>query len=179
GIRSGKERKQEDEVTNEESNSFEGKMRTMRKIIKKRKTSHKLKVGIFSRSAECEYEWLKTILNSQFFQNTVKSVQPCCITNNGDRQFAEAVSHCKFGILYHSQNRGRLNITNVTDSLYDKELQDLSTKLGKNSVIVVIDDLDDVSKEKKDAILEKQRSLKELAEEVFLFSRDEKKKLDQ
>lgn len=129
----------------------------------------KIKVGIFSRSAESEYEWLRSRLDPKRFK-----VRPCPITNNGFQQFSKDVSWCNVGILYHSKNRGRINITDVTDSLYNEELQYLSKKLKKKHVIVVIDDLTDSGQKEKDRILDAQPSLKEWAKEVFLFSKDEK-----
>ncbi|CAJ0956555.1 unnamed protein product, partial [Ranitomeya imitator] len=146
-------------------------VRQMRKTMK-RKSPNKVKVGIFSRSAESEYEWLKTRLTSESF---VKSVRPCCITNNGSSEFSSSVSRCDFGILYHTQNRGRVNLTDVTDSLYDEELQYLSSRLEKKNVIVVIDDLTDSSEERKKEILKNQPKLGTLAADVFLFSGYEKK----
>ncbi|XP_077129898.1 uncharacterized protein LOC143785110 [Ranitomeya variabilis] len=143
----------------------------MRKTMR-RKSPKKVKVGIFSRSAESEYEWLKRRLKSESF---VKSVQLCCITNSGSSEFASKVSRCDFGILYHSQNRGRVNLTDVTDSLYDEELEYLSSRLEKKNVIVVIDDLMDSSEERKKEILKDQPKLGSLAADVFLFSEDEKK----
>ncbi|XP_073416785.1 uncharacterized protein [Dendrobates tinctorius] len=156
---------------NGKSSSFEAKMRQMRKVMKRR-PPNQVKVGIFSRSAESEYEWLTTRLKAESF---VKSVQPCCITNNGFTQFSGYVSRCDFGILYHTQNRGRLNLTDVTDSLYDEELQYLSSRLGKENVIVVIDDLTDSGEERKTEILKGQPKLGSLAADVFLFSGEEKK----
>ncbi|XP_069591210.1 uncharacterized protein [Ranitomeya imitator] len=153
------------------TSSFEEKVRQMRKTMK-RKSPNKVKVGIFSRSAESEYEWLKTRLTSESF---VKSVRPCCITNNGSSEFSSSVSRCDFGILYHTQNRGRVNLTDVTDSLYDEELQYLSSRLEKKNVIVVIDDLTDSSEERKKEILKNQPKLGTLATDVFLFSGYEKK----
>ncbi|CAN2390448.1 hypothetical protein PRIEUP_LOCUS485, partial [Pristimantis euphronides] len=142
---------------------------------KESETERKRNVGIFSRSAESEYQWLKSRLESKSFQQSVNMVRPCYITNGGFQQFSKDVSWCNFGILYHSKNRGRINITDVKDSLYDDELQYLSQKLKKKNVIVVIDDLTDSSEGQKETIQEAQPRLKELAEEVFLFSTAEKR----
>ncbi|XP_075687080.1 uncharacterized protein LOC142656094 [Rhinoderma darwinii] len=157
--------------------SFEGKIKKMEKTMRSASTKEglKLKVGIFSRSAESEYQWLITRLESEPFQRIVKLVRPCYIRNNGFQQFSEDVSWCKFGILYHSKNRGRINITDVTDSLYNEELQYLYEKLGKKNVIVAVDDLTDSSDEQINVILGAQPSLGKWAENVFLFTKDEKK----
>ncbi|XP_044158983.1 uncharacterized protein LOC122944602 [Bufo gargarizans] len=162
-----------DEFGDDTSLSFKGKMEKLQKTMK---TPHgSKKVRIFSRSADCEYEWLKTRLESEQFKKIVKSVRPCCITNDGSEQFRADVARCNFGILYHSKNRGRINITDVTDSLYDEELRYLSDKLGAENVIVVIDDLEDSSEKRRSKILNSQPSLKTMAKDVFLFSPDEKK----
>lgn len=41
------------------------------------------------------------------------------------------LSQCTFGILYHTKNRGRVNITDVEEALYDEELETISAELGK------------------------------------------------
>lgn len=88
-------------------------------------------VGIFSREGAESYHLLSQALQ------LVAEVWPSTITNNGWSKFGDDVSQCDFAILYHSKNRGRVNITNVTDSLYDDELQYLSETLGKTRVIVL------------------------------------------
>ncbi|XP_073505027.1 uncharacterized protein [Phyllobates terribilis] len=159
------------EFSHGKSSSFEEKMCQMRRTMK-RKPPRPVKVGIFSRSAESEYDWLKRMLESESF---VKSVRPYYISNNGLPEFSGNVSRCDFGILYHTQNRGRVNLTDITDSLYDEELKELFAKLEKKNVIVVIDDLKDSSEERKNEILKEQPKLKSLATDVFLFTGDEKK----
>ncbi|XP_069840795.1 uncharacterized protein [Dendropsophus ebraccatus] len=159
-------------VTAGTSSSFEEKIKEMRAIMRRTQCDTKnLKVGIFSRSAESDYEWLKRRLESEFSH----IVRPCYISNNGFQQFLEDMCWCDFGILYHTRNRGRINLTDVTDSLYDEELQYLSQKLDMNNVIVVIDDLTDSSDKEKDRILGAQPKLQRLAQDVFLFSTEEKK----
>ncbi|XP_071978929.1 uncharacterized protein [Engystomops pustulosus] len=157
--------------------SFEEKMKMMKSTMRRSAQAQKmkLKIGIFSRSVESEYDWLKRCLEAEPFQDVVGIVRPCYITNNGFQQFSEDVSWCTFGILYHSKNRGRINVTDVTDSLYDTELQYLSESLGEQNVIVVIDDLPNASKEEKQRIKESQPSLQTLAKDVFLFSTEDKK----
>ncbi|XP_073416780.1 uncharacterized protein [Dendrobates tinctorius] len=155
------------------SSSFEDKLEQMRRVMRRKSPKQKVKVGIFSRAAESEYQWLKTKLESLSF---VKSIQPYCISNNGLGEFSSNVSRCDFGILYHTKNRGRVNLTDVTDSLYDEELQELFKYLGKENVIVVIDDLTDSGEGRKTEILKGQPKLGSLAADVFLFSEDEKKR---
>ncbi|KAM3917867.1 uncharacterized protein RB166_016765 [Leptodactylus fuscus] len=149
-------------------------MKNIRSAMKSSATFTPLKVGIFTRSAECDYEWLKKKLESKQFQKVVETVRPFPITNNGYQQFLENVAWCKFGILYHTQNRGRINITDVRDSLYDMELQHLSEMLERKNVIVVIDDLKDSSEEHKDILLKSQPSQKKWAKDIFLFTKEEK-----
>ncbi|CAJ0958831.1 unnamed protein product [Ranitomeya imitator] len=97
---------------------------------------NKLVIGIFSREAESQYSWLVTILKLHIFRGWDPEVRPCYISNTGFQRFCDDVSKCKFGILYHSKNRGRVNVTDVTDALYDEELQDLHSRLGKRWRIV-------------------------------------------
>ncbi|KAM8962452.1 LOW QUALITY PROTEIN: uncharacterized protein RCH25_037997 [Pelodytes ibericus] len=129
-------------------------------------------VGIFSRDAEDHYSWLQTLLRSQGFRDHILEVRPCHISD--PPQFREDVSRCTFGILYHTKNRGRVNVTDVMGSLYDEELKDLSVTLGKGNVIVIIDDLDHCTSEEKDRILQHQPSIGRLAQDLFLFSREKK-----
>ncbi|XP_075174764.1 uncharacterized protein LOC142245709 isoform X2 [Anomaloglossus baeobatrachus] len=157
--------------TDGKSSSFEAKMQQILGAMR-RNPPRPLKVGIFSRSAESEYEWLKKRLESQ---SIVRSVRPCYISNNSFREFSDNVSWCNFGILYHTQNRGRINLTDVTDALYDEEIQELSRRLEKKNVVVVIDDLTDSGEERKRQILQDQPKLRDLAAEVILVSADEKK----
>ncbi|XP_031749528.1 uncharacterized protein LOC116407741 [Xenopus tropicalis] len=125
-------------------------------------------VGIFSRESEESYKWLINILIS--FKEV--DVRPVLISNS--RCLTEDISKCDVAILYHSQNRGRINITDVTDSLYDEELKLLSKWLGKENVMVVVDDLTDINQQLKNRILQHQPSIGELANELFLFSVNEK-----
>ncbi|XP_069812062.1 eukaryotic translation initiation factor 3 subunit A-like, partial [Dendropsophus ebraccatus] len=138
------------------------------------KSNNKLVIGIFSRDAEVQYSWLMTLLGLEVFRDYVQSVRPCYISNTGFLQFYEDVNRCTFGILYHSKNRGRINVTNIEGSLYDEELEHLSSRLGKEKVIVVIDDLEDSSDDHKTRILEHQPSIMEKAEDLFLISPKEK-----
>ncbi|XP_075441290.1 uncharacterized protein LOC142486593 isoform X2 [Ascaphus truei] len=134
------------------------------------KTEAKYTIGIFSRSGHSEYKWLVHLLRSEDFRDQVQDVRPCYISNAGGRQFREDVSQCTFAILYHTKNRGRINITDVTDSMYDKKLHYLSAVLGKENVIVVVDDLEDSSSEEKRRILETQPSIGRLAQGLILFT---------
>ncbi|KAM5152268.1 uncharacterized protein ACMZJ9_010470 isoform 2-T3 [Mantella aurantiaca] len=136
--------------------------------------SKKYMVGIFSREHEDLYKWLIPILITFI---AVRDVRPVVISNNF-YNFQQEVAKCDFGILYHSKRRGRLNVTNVTDSLYDEELKYLSDTYGKKKVLVVIDDLEDSSDNAKYEILNSQNSIRELAEELFLFSTAEKAQLE-
>lgn len=98
--------------------------------------SSKRVVGIFSREGEVSYHFLFEALGFQDL--LVRKVRTTTITNDGWPRFKEEVSRCDFAILYHSKTRGRLNITDVTDSIYDKELEHLSQKLGKAQALVFL-----------------------------------------
>eukprot|EP00079_Xenopus_tropicalis_P038930 XP_017952701.1 PREDICTED: uncharacterized protein LOC105948391 [Xenopus tropicalis] len=133
--------------------------------------SNRQLVGIFSREARETYDWLIRFLLNLY---AVRDVRPVHISNTNYRDVMAEASKCAFAILYHTQNRGRINITDVTDSLYDRELEDLSRCLGRDRVIVVIDDLEDSSLEAKNLILQNQPSIGRWAVELFLFSDQEK-----
>ncbi|XP_056390541.1 uncharacterized protein LOC130284324 isoform X2 [Hyla sarda] len=125
-------------------------------------------IGIFSRSSKEEYAWLTSDLKR------VGSVVPFLITNSNSRQFSQQVSQCTSAILYHSKTRGRVNITNVTDSLYDKELEYMSRALGKSNVIVVADDMDDSGLAAEQKILTSQPSIAQLSRHLYVFTTKEK-----
>ncbi|XP_063788542.1 uncharacterized protein LOC134943905 [Pseudophryne corroboree] len=131
-------------------------------------------VGIFSRSAPSDYAWMETLLRSSELHDIIQDVRTLYISNTAYVAFFDEVRHCKFGILYHTKNRGRVNITNVTDSLYDKELQHMSTVLGRDNVIVVIDDLEDSGKREKKRILDTQPSIMQHARNLLLVTGREK-----
>ncbi|XP_031749595.1 uncharacterized protein LOC116407756 [Xenopus tropicalis] len=126
-------------------------------------------VGIVSRSAESDYKWLGQYLKDSF----QIEVRPIYISNSGKLKFWDDVSHCTFAILYHTQKRGRINITDVTNSLYDEEIQHLASALGKDNVIVVADDLDNSSIEERERILQRQPSIGLYARDLILFTKKE------
>ncbi|XP_053328038.1 uncharacterized protein LOC128502300 [Spea bombifrons] len=134
-----------------------------------------LVVGIFSRSSEEDYKWLTQELWSENFKGSVKEIRPVCIFNNGARQFRAEVEKCDFAILYHTKNRGRLNITNVEDAIYNYELNYLSDTLGRGKVIVVVDDLDNSGEEEKLRILRGQPDIRDRAQDLFLFTTADKR----
>ncbi|XP_077303073.1 uncharacterized protein LOC143923334 [Lithobates pipiens] len=123
-------------------------------------------VGIYSREDRRLYEWLIRIIT---FIMCVKGVRPILITNTWS-DFTEQVPKCSFAILFHSKTRGRLNITDVVDSLYDEELKYLCQVYGRDNVIVVVGDMEDSSNEKKASILREQPKLVQYASDVFLFN---------
>ncbi|CAJ0964736.1 unnamed protein product [Ranitomeya imitator] len=100
-------------------------------------------------------------------------------TLGNDEMFREMAFKVKFMILYHSVKNGKIRLSDTKDSLYHTELEQLSIKFGKRKVIVVIDDLDDIGHKMKQQILERQPSLGTMVAEIFLFTRSEKKNMDQ
>ncbi|KAM5152271.1 uncharacterized protein ACMZJ9_010473 [Mantella aurantiaca] len=128
-------------------------------------------VGIFSRESPDCYRWLVDFLQSFLPPGDVESLY----IGNTSRIRPQDYT---FSILYHSKTRGRINVTDVTDSLYDGELQALSRTLGKRNVIVVIDDLDNNSDEEKTQLLMSQPSIGMKAQELFLFTPEAKLKTD-
>ncbi|XP_077303184.1 uncharacterized protein LOC143923400 [Lithobates pipiens] len=132
-------------------------------------------VGIFSRSAKEDYDWLEKLLKSPKCQDFVTDVRPFYISNKGYEDFYKEVPNCTFAILYHTKNRGRVNITDVTDSLYDMEIEYMSSALGRCNILVVIDDLKDSGSKEKQRILYTQPSIRKYARNLLLFTPEEKK----
>lgn len=133
------------------------------------------RVGIFSRSGDRDYTWLVAALTSDDFRSHVTTVKSCLISNNQKFQdFVDDIRQCTFGIIYHSKNRGRVNVTNVTDSLYDQELETLHMILEKKNVVVLIDDVEDSSDDQQTRILQEQHSIVEWAADLLLVSHRDK-----
>lgn len=128
-------------------------------------------VGIFSREHASCYRWLIDFLLDS---SLVRDVNFFYISNES-WTLRKEIHKCTFAILYHTKNRGRINVTDVTDSLYDEELQALSEILGRKNVVVVIDDLEDSSEVQKNAILKGQPSIGKLARDLLLFGNDDKR----
>ncbi|OCT55597.1 hypothetical protein XELAEV_18000442mg [Xenopus laevis] len=84
-------------------------------------------VGIFSRDAQDAFGWL---INFLLTIPGVKDVRTVHISNTNYIDVMDEAYKCTFAILHHSKNRGRINVTNGTDTLYDRELADLSRCLG-------------------------------------------------
>uniref|UniRef100_A0A803K6Z6 Uncharacterized LOC116407692 n=1 Tax=Xenopus tropicalis TaxID=8364 RepID=A0A803K6Z6_XENTR len=129
-------------------------------------------VRVFSRCAKSNYNWLVALLRSKDFGNL--EVHAVEITNTFSKFLSDA-NNCTFAILYHSLHYGRLSITDVTDSLYEEHLKVLSQRLGKEKVIVVLDDLKESSFQEKWRILQSQPSIGRYSQELLLFSETEKK----
>ncbi|XP_068103361.1 uncharacterized protein [Hyperolius riggenbachi] len=135
----------------------------------------RLLVKIFSRDGKDNYTWLIAVLKGDMFKNLVdENVQGIYISRDF-RSFIESLKECSFAILYHTKNRGRLNIANVTDSLYDEELRAMCAELGIPCVIVMVDDLEDSDGTVRNRILEQQFLIEECASDLILISVTEKK----
>ncbi|XP_073491180.1 uncharacterized protein [Aquarana catesbeiana] len=150
------------------------KLNILKNILQTTAVWKKDKIGIFSRSDKREFFWLVKLLTSMHFNDWVLSATPYSIANYEVKKFRSNVSQCTFGILYHTKNSETINVTNVTSSLYDEELKHLHEKLGRDNVIVVIDDLEESTDQVKDQILKEQHSIKKWARDLFLFSQEEK-----
>ncbi|XP_041432974.1 kinesin-like protein KIF16B isoform X2 [Xenopus laevis] len=127
-------------------------------------------LAICSRDSRENYQWIEQFLRNK---NPCRHVSSIYISNDFG-QFCKEISRYSCVILYHTKNRGRIKITNVCDSLYDKELEFMNSVLGKNKIIVVVDDLDDSSDEEKDRILRNQPNIGDWACGLFLFNTKEK-----
>ncbi|KAM5151641.1 uncharacterized protein ACMZJ9_009875 [Mantella aurantiaca] len=134
----------------------------------------KCRVAICSRDSEQNYEWLKDFLERRMCKNTRIEARPVYITNNTCQFQEEVSSGYDFAILYHTKKRGRINLTNVTDSLYDDELGFLYRTFGQKKVVLVIDDLENSDNKERDRILKRQEDLGKHARELFLFTQEDK-----
>uniref|UniRef100_A0A803K3P8 Uncharacterized LOC116407692 n=1 Tax=Xenopus tropicalis TaxID=8364 RepID=A0A803K3P8_XENTR len=137
-------------------------------------SGQKHSVRVFSRCAKSSYNWLLDLLQNEDFGSLVKEVHAVEITNTLPK-FVSDANNCTFAILYHSLHHGHLSITDVPDSLYEEHLKDLSQRLGKEKVIVVLDDLKESSFQEKRRILQNQPSIGRYSQELLLFSETEKK----
>ncbi|XP_068100132.1 uncharacterized protein [Hyperolius riggenbachi] len=126
-------------------------------------------VGVFSISSEEDYRWMVDLLTPR-----VRKVHSCCISHEGFHHFMDDVERCTHGIIYHTITRGRINISDVPDALYDRHLEYMSNKRGKKNVTVVIDDLQDTSERERDRILQNQPSIGKLANNLILISKQQK-----
>ncbi|CAN2390387.1 hypothetical protein PRIEUP_LOCUS423 [Pristimantis euphronides] len=132
----------------------------------------RLKISIFSRAAAPNYEWLVEWLKDTCTMGPV-DVHAVRITNDHTKFYSE-LPNCSFAILYHTLNQGRLNVTDVTDSVYNEELGELSKQLGQKNVIVILDDLQKTSPDEKKRILDSQPSIGRLARDLYLFNNKKK-----
>ncbi|XP_043923938.1 uncharacterized protein LOC122798903 [Protopterus annectens] len=71
-------------------------------------------------------------------------------------------------ILYHTAKMGRLNLTNVLDSLYDWYLSYLAVRKGHERVIILLDDLHDPEAAKQ-TIEENQPTAVKCSGNIFCF----------
>ncbi|XP_077303086.1 uncharacterized protein LOC143923347 [Lithobates pipiens] len=131
-------------------------------------------VVIFSYCSPEDYCWITQGLESPIFRGSVERTFSSIISNSNKNRFIQDVEKCDFAILYHTKNRGRINLTNVTDSLYDEEIKYMSSHKGRKNVIVVIDDLEKSGYEEKYSILDSQRDISEYARDLILVSSEDK-----
>lgn len=141
----------------------------------------KMVVGIFSRDSDEMYYWLINLLLSPQFRSVVQDVRPVLVSNvmcGHSAQLTQEIDKCNFAILYHTKKRGRLNVTNVTDSLYDHELRHLSEKLGRERVIVLLDDVETDDSAVYNQILHDQPLINQHSGLLILMNEDEKSQYD-
>ncbi|XP_073490841.1 uncharacterized protein [Aquarana catesbeiana] len=141
----------------------------------------KVMVGIFSRESDETYQWLIDQLLSPQFRSVVQDVRTVLVSNTvcgHSAQLAQEINKCNFAILYHTKKRGRLNVTDVTDSLYDQELRHLSEKLGREWVIVLVDDVETDDSEVYNQMLHDQPLINQLSGLLIVMNKDEKSQYD-
>ncbi|KAM3917694.1 uncharacterized protein RB166_016643 isoform 2-T2 [Leptodactylus fuscus] len=134
----------------------------------KQPVERNLKISVFSRSAPSNYEWLVNWLKTTCMVGP-DNIRRVCISNNSIRFYTE-LPNCTFAILYHTLKQGALNISDSSSSLYDEELKELYQHLGKENVIVVVDDLPKTNSTEKKQILATQPSIGKLAGDLYLIN---------
>lgn len=123
-------------------------------------------VGIFSRSPQKDYYWLRDMLQS--YSGQVQGVRHGYMLESGSVHWKRLVTECTLGILYHNKKTGRSLISDVPGALYDEELRYLSEHLGRRNVLVVVDNAEDYSTE-RGRILENQPSVQRLTRGLEIF----------
>ncbi|XP_041433095.1 uncharacterized protein LOC121398242 [Xenopus laevis] len=141
--------------------------------MKRAKASSRQIVGISSRCQQDQFQWMIDMLTSHLSE-LVTEVKYYPITNENSDEWKKEVKGCSFGILYHSLKHGRINITDVEGSLYDKELLYMSQCLDKENVMVVLDDLEQTTEEETKRILRTQPSIKHCSSLLLLTAKKDK-----
>ncbi|CAH2308190.1 Hypothetical predicted protein [Pelobates cultripes] len=134
----------------------------------------KLNVSVTSRAAQNNAAWFMNHLKSHRYRGLLGQVTYLPISNSNAKEWKSGVKDTTFAILYHTKCQGRINLTDVTDSIYDKELKYMSEKLGKQNVLVVVDDLEKSDNEESLRILQNQPSISKWARDLLLFNDKEK-----
>ncbi|XP_041431793.1 reticulocyte-binding protein 2 homolog a-like [Xenopus laevis] len=141
--------------------------------MKRAKASSRQIVGISSRCQQDQFQWMIDMFASHLSE-LVTEVKYYPITNENSDEWKKEVKGCSFGILYHSLKHGRINITDVEGSLYDKELLYMSQCLDKENVMVVLDDLEQTTEEETKRILRTQPSIKHCSSLLLLTAKKDK-----
>ncbi|XP_043923662.1 uncharacterized protein LOC122798641 [Protopterus annectens] len=84
------------------------------------------------------------------------------------RYFRRPVVH----ILYHSKCYGRINLTDVNDSLYDGYLKYLSERFGSSRILMIIDDLDNPELTKQ-TVEKNQPTAVKCCEKIYYLKKEE------
>ncbi|CAI9596452.1 unnamed protein product [Staurois parvus] len=129
--------------------------REMDWLLGQRKTSRKMKVlGITSRGPESDFSWLKCFVTQKY--SDLFEVKYLPISDYNREEWEEDVRLCSAVILYHTEHQGEINITDVDGALYDSELYYMNNILGREKVLVM---LDNISKEERCRIPKTLQSL--------------------
>ncbi|KAM4631560.1 uncharacterized protein O3C94_018197 [Discoglossus pictus] len=123
-------------------------------------------VGIFSKDDPGTYKEMRKFL-AKF-----STVKPVPMSNNTQENYTNKIFGCSVAVLYHS-NGENVNDTGLPNGLLHGELEYYSSVLGKENVIVVIDNVTDSGDAEKIRILEHQPKISRLAQDLFLFTRNE------
>ncbi|CAH2308185.1 Hypothetical predicted protein, partial [Pelobates cultripes] len=126
-------------------------------------------VGISSLAPEYHLKWLMDLLQSDPFQEIV-DVRYLLMTEKRAGWKREA-DDCTVGILYHTMKCGRFEI-----SKYEEELKYLSKKLGKERVMVVIDDVEKGDDNETKKFIDNNQGILSLSTHFLLIPLNNKEK---
>ncbi|MEE6527567.1 hypothetical protein FKM82_029022, partial [Ascaphus truei] len=130
-----------------------------------------LVVYIFYGSSEVHLQWLLQLLSTAPFQRKVKQVKFLPIAQECRDDYASG----SVAILYYTMLDGRIRETDNRFTLYEYLLRSLSVKLGREKVMVMVDDANDDDVEKGSRLLEFHPCIRECFSQLLTLSQEDKK----
>ncbi|XP_073491200.1 interferon-induced very large GTPase 1-like [Aquarana catesbeiana] len=96
-------------------------------------------IAVYSISEEGHILWLRRLLSSDIFGHQHVTFHSISLDDKGGLRAVEF--QCKVAVLYHTMQSGQFPTTPHGESLYHKVLQQMSEKLGRGNVVMIIDDV--------------------------------------